>query len=64
MVSVFGIMVCLKELAESLQSIVELNHVKVDNTRSENVKLLNLFLLSFVYQLVGCCFKQRVAANN
>jgi hypothetical protein len=63
-VSVIGHKGWIKARMESFKTIVELNHVKVDNIRSEYVKLLNLFFLSFVYQLVGCCFKQRVASNN
>jgi hypothetical protein len=43
----------LKSVYESFQTIVELNHGKVDNMSSENMKLLIMALLSPVYQLVG-----------
>jgi hypothetical protein len=49
---------------ETLQSIVELNHGKDDNIGSENMKLLNLFFLSRVYQLVRRYFKKMVSAKN
>jgi hypothetical protein len=49
---------------ETVQSLVELNHVKVDNTGSENMKLMNLSFLSFVYQLVRWYFKLMVFAKK
>jgi hypothetical protein len=47
----------LKSVYESFQTIVELNHGKVDNMSSENIKLLNLTALMPVYQLFRWYFK-------
>jgi hypothetical protein len=60
----FWLLVRFIELPETFQTIVELNHGKVDNISSGNMKLLNLTFLSPVYQLFIWYFKQWVIANN
>src|SRR5690242_6052061 len=47
-----------------IQTHVELNHGKVGNTRLKNLKMMNLPLLSSVYQLFRWHFKQWNVANN
>ena len=58
----------LKELVKSLCGLIKtlcgLNHVKVDNIRSQNKELLNLNHLSPVYQLFRRYFKLMVVAFN